>query len=148
MDMGFGKEITYGLFFLFWQLIQSTSSSKMLPNKDISTNYTEEFPRLAPPFMTTMQRYLLRQSKRTSNSLQPPCFHLEVMGLSTNFQKSQVAPTRCDNLDLDDILQSFLATRSTFSMRYLGLPLSIYCLQRIDFQPLEEKIADKIGSGN
>jgi hypothetical protein len=87
MDMGFGKEITYGLFFLFWQLIQSTSSSKMLPNKDISTNYTEEFPRLAPPFMTTMQRYLLRQSKRTSNSLRPPLLPSGGHGLKYQFPK-------------------------------------------------------------
>ena len=68
------------------------------------------------------------------------CFG-EVTGLVTNCSKSMVAPIRCDHLDLDDILHSFLANRSTFPMKYLGLPLSVRRLKRIRFQPLEDKFA-------
>ena len=71
------------------------------------------------------------------------CFG-EVTVLITNCSKSMVAPIRCDHLDLDDILHSFSANRSTFPMKYLGLPLSVKRLNRIHFQPLEDKIASKI----
>jgi hypothetical protein len=52
----------------------------------------------------------------------------DVTGLNTNCQKSFVAPIRCENIDLDDILQFFPGIRSTFPLRYLGLPLSIHHL--------------------
>jgi hypothetical protein len=52
----------------------------------------------------------------------------DVTGLNTNCQKSFVAPIRCVNIDLDDILQFFPGIRSTFPLRYPGLPLSIHHL--------------------
>jgi hypothetical protein len=54
----------------------------------------------------------------------------EVTGLEANPQKSLVAPIQCDGLDLEDILQPFPATRTSFPMRYLGLPLSVYSLKQ------------------
>ena len=48
-----------------------------------------------------------------------------VTGLVTNCNKSHVAAIRCEGLDLDGILQSFPASRTTFPMKYLGLPLSV-----------------------
>jgi mannosylglycoprotein endo-beta-mannosidase len=68
----------------------------------------------------------------------------EVTGLVTNCAKGQVAPIRCDNIDLVDILQAFPATQVSFPMRYLGLPLSVTRLKRIHFQPLEDKVASKL----
>ena len=68
----------------------------------------------------------------------------EVTGLTTNCSKSLVAPIRCDSLDLDDILSSFPANRSSFPMKYLGLPLSTKRLKTIHFQPLEDKIAAQL----
>ena len=62
----------------------------------------------------------------------------------TNCSKSLVAPIRCDNVDLPDILQSFPAQRSTFPVKYLGLPLTVKRLKRIHFQPLEDKIAAQL----
>jgi hypothetical protein len=59
----------------------------------------------------------------------------DVTSLVTNCTKSQVAPIRCEGLDLDHILQAFSATRTTFPMKYLGLPLSAKRLKRIHFQP-------------
>ena len=72
----------------------------------------------------------------------------DVTGLSANCQKSLVAPIRCDSIDLADVLDSFPATQTTFPMKYLGLPLSIFRLKRGDFQHLEDKIARKLAFGN
>lgn len=63
----------------------------------------------------------------------------EVTGLITNCAKSLVAPIRCDNINLDDILQAF-----PFPMRYLGLPLSVKRLKSIHFQDLLDKVAGKL----
>lgn len=68
----------------------------------------------------------------------------EVTGLVTNLEKSSVAPIRCSGIDLSAVLQCFPAVRSSFPMRYLGLPLSVHRLRRSDFQHLEDKIAGKL----
>jgi hypothetical protein len=60
--------------------------------------------------------------------------------LCTNFLKSQVVPIRCNNIDLDEVLQGIPATRDSFLLRYLRLPLSVWSLRRRDFQHLEDKI--------
>lgn len=70
----------------------------------------------------------------------------EVTGLVTNCSKSLVAPIRCGNIDLDDILSAFLAVRTSSPMRYLGLSLSVKRLKRIHFQHLEDKVAGKLPS--
>ena len=67
----------------------------------------------------------------------------DVTGLATNCSKSLVAPIRCENVDLPDILQSFPAKRSSFPMKYLGLPLSVKRLKRIHYQPIEDKVASQ-----
>ena len=38
--------------------------------------------------------------------------------------------------------------RATFPIRYLGLPLSVWCLKRVDFQHLEDKVAGKVPTWN
>jgi hypothetical protein len=48
----------------------------------------------------------------------------EVTGLVTSCAKSQVAPIKCDDIDLEDVLQPFSARLTTFPMCYLVLPLS------------------------
>jgi hypothetical protein len=72
----------------------------------------------------------------------------EVNGLCTNFSKSFVVPIRCENIDLDNVLEGLPATRATFPLRYLGLPLSVWCLRRRDFQHLEDKCAGKLPTWN
>jgi hypothetical protein len=72
----------------------------------------------------------------------------EVTGLCTNFSKSQVVPIRCGNIDLDDILDGIPATRASFPLRYLGLPLSVWSLRRRDFQQLEDKCAGRFPTWN
>jgi hypothetical protein len=65
----------------------------------------------------------------------------EVTGLCTNFLKIYVVPTRCGNIDLNDVLEGIPATRATFPLRYLGLTHSVWSLRRRDFQHLEDKCA-------
>ena len=67
-----------------------------------------------------------------------------VTGLVTNCSKSQVVAIRCENVDLDTILQAFPASRTTFPMKYLGLPLTVGRLKSSHFQPLIDKAASKL----
>jgi hypothetical protein len=71
-----------------------------------------------------------------------------VTGLCTNFLKSSVAAIRCTNIDLNDVLHDIPATRASFPMRYLGLPLFVWCLRRRDFQHLEDKCVGKLPTWN
>ena len=68
----------------------------------------------------------------------------EVTGLCTNFHKSSVLPIRCNHLNLEHILQGLPAIRASFPIRYLGLPLSVWQLKKVDLQFLEDKIAGKL----
>jgi hypothetical protein len=69
-------------------------------------------------------------------------------GLCTNFSKSHVVPICCNNIDLDDVLEGIPATRASFPLRYLGLPLSLWCLRGRDFQHLEDKCVRKLPTWN
>jgi hypothetical protein len=69
-----------------------------------------------------------------------------VTGLTTNVQKSSVSPIRCDGLDLTSILAAFPASRAAFPIFYLGLPLSLGRLKRVDFQPLVDKASSKLAN--
>lgn len=66
------------------------------------------------------------------------------MGLCTNFHKSSTVPIRCNHLELEPILRSIPVTRATFPIKYLGLPLSVWQLRKVDFQYLEGNAAGKL----
>jgi hypothetical protein len=84
-------------------------------------------------------------NKEDINFLASTLHHFgDVTCLLTNCAKSQVVPIRCADIDLEDTLQAFLATHTSFPMKYLGLPLSVKRLKRIHFQPLEDKVATKL----
>jgi hypothetical protein len=72
----------------------------------------------------------------------------EVTGLCTNFLKSSVVAIRCANIDSDEVLEDMPATRASFPLKYLGLPLSVWRLRRRDFQHLEDKCAGKLPTWN
>jgi hypothetical protein len=59
-----------------------------------------------------------------------------------------VVPIRCGNVDLDEVLHGIPAARASFPLRYLGLPLSVWCLRQRDFQSLEDKCAGKLPTWN
>lgn len=71
----------------------------------------------------------------------------EVTGLCTNFHKSLVAPIRCNHINLENTLQNFPTTMTTFHIRYLGLPLSVWTLKKVDFQYLLDKVGASLPLG-
>lgn len=50
----------------------------------------------------------------------------------------------CNYLNLGLVLQNLLAKRATFPMTYLGFPLMVWQLRKVDFQYLEDKAAGKL----
>lgn len=46
-----------------------------------------------------------------------------ITGLVTNFEKSSIHPIRCENIHLQEILQHFPDTCSSFPCKYLGTQL-------------------------
>jgi hypothetical protein len=68
----------------------------------------------------------------------------EASGLHNNVQKSNVYPIRCSEEVLLEVQTLMPCEISTFSCRYLGLPLSLHMLTRQHFQPFVDKIADQL----
>ena len=64
----------------------------------------------------------------------------------TNVEKCTVTTIRCAGVDLDRVLAPFPAKRVAFPFKYLGLPLTIHRLRRVDFQPLIDKVAGRLSS--
>ena len=69
-----------------------------------------------------------------------------VSGLHINLQKSSVHPIRCQDIDLDHVLASFVGARESFPCRYLGLQLHTRSLQKVHVQPLIECIGQRLPS--
>lgn len=57
----------------------------------------------------------------------------KVTDVCTNFHTSSVVPICCNHLNLENILQSLSETRTSFPLRYLGLPISVWQL-KVDLQ--------------
>jgi exonuclease III len=68
----------------------------------------------------------------------------DATGLRTNLDKTEVFPIRCEGVDLADALSAFPAKLATFPGRYLGLPLHIRRLRKVDLQPLIDKYGARI----
>jgi hypothetical protein len=68
----------------------------------------------------------------------------DVTGLMTNVEKSSVAPIRCDDIDLTSVLAGFPAMLTQFPIKYLGLPLSLKRLRRVDLQAYIDKAASRL----
>ncbi|WVZ95975.1 hypothetical protein U9M48_041672 [Paspalum notatum var. saurae] len=68
----------------------------------------------------------------------------EATGLRTNISKSSIVPISCGGLNLDEILAGFPAPRTSFPTRYLGIPLTVMRLKKVDFQYLLDKISRKL----
>jgi hypothetical protein len=59
-------------------------------------------------------------------------------------KKTEVFPISCHDLDLEDILEGFPASIKSFPCQYLGLPLHLKRLQKIDFMPLLGKVGGNL----
>jgi hypothetical protein len=57
----------------------------------------------------------------------------EATGLRTNIQKSPVMPIKCAGLNLDKFIAGFLASRTSFPIKYIGIPLTVARLKKVDF---------------
>jgi hypothetical protein len=71
------------------------------------------------------------------------CFG-KASGLVTNMTKTEVFPIRCADIDLDAVLLAFPAKLAAFPRKYLGRPLHVRRLRKVDLQPLIDKIAGKL----
>uniref|UniRef100_A0A0A9GPV4 Reverse transcriptase zinc-binding domain-containing protein n=1 Tax=Arundo donax TaxID=35708 RepID=A0A0A9GPV4_ARUDO len=68
----------------------------------------------------------------------------EATGLRINVNKCNVATIRCQDMDLDDILQDFAGQRTTFAVTYLGLPITMGRLKLIHVQHIQDKAKEKM----
>jgi len=67
-------------------------------------------------------------------------------GLITNNAKSTVYPIRCDGLDLQHVMEAFQCAVGSFPCKYLGLPLHVWAIRRVDIQPLIDKMGGKLAA--
>jgi hypothetical protein len=65
-------------------------------------------------------------------------------GLKINMSKMEIFPIRIDNTMVSQLLHNFPGKISKFLGKYLGLPLHIRKLRRIDVQPLIDKIGARL----
>lgn len=71
-------------------------------------------------------------------------FFGEVTRLKININKSIVIPIHCQTLNLDVILQNFPTARKHLPCVYLGLPLTLRNLRRVQLQPLLDKVEARL----
>jgi mannosylglycoprotein endo-beta-mannosidase len=68
----------------------------------------------------------------------------QAAGLITNRSKCAVFPIRCDDLNVDEIMEGFPCPIKNFPCQYLGLPLHYRSLHRVEIQPLIDKMANSL----
>jgi hypothetical protein len=66
--------------------------------------------------------------------------------LITNTAKSAVYPIKCDGIQLQEVMEAFQCQINSFPCKYLGLPLHVRQLRRVDVQPLLDKVAAKLST--
>jgi hypothetical protein len=64
--------------------------------------------------------------------------------LRINLEKRSVHPIRCEDIELDHVLEPFNGIRESFPCRYLGLQLHTRPLKKVHVQPLIEHIAHRL----
>jgi hypothetical protein len=65
-------------------------------------------------------------------------------GLHTNFAKCSVSPIACSDVEAADAAELMECQLAPFPVRYLGTPLSIRKLTAPAFQPLIDRLTDKL----
>ena len=88
---------------------------------------------------------LCQQKKGSIRPLELLALFGEATRLKSNFLKSTVVLIHC-NGNLRQVLIDLPAKSTHFPIKYLGLPLTIVRLQRVDFQPLADKMVAKLNS--
>jgi hypothetical protein len=65
-------------------------------------------------------------------------------GLLTNRAKCAVYPIRREDVDLQEVMAAFQCPLLSFSCKFLGLPLHLRQLPRVNVQPLIDKLAKRL----
>jgi hypothetical protein len=65
-------------------------------------------------------------------------------GLGCNFEKCQMAPIRCDDEQINLAASLFFGQVVRFLVKYLGVPFSVAKLPKSAFQPLIDRLADRL----
>ncbi|CAN6207223.1 unnamed protein product [Urochloa humidicola] len=68
----------------------------------------------------------------------------QATGLILNTEKSSVAAIRCQDADLQEILQDFAGQRANFPLAYLGLPLHLGRLRLVHLQPILDRARNRM----
>ncbi|XP_051219522.1 uncharacterized protein [Lolium perenne] len=68
----------------------------------------------------------------------------QASGLRTNFAKCSVFPIACNNEEADGAAEFMECQLAPFPIKYLGIPLSTTRLTTVSFQPLLDRLADKL----
>jgi mannosylglycoprotein endo-beta-mannosidase len=68
----------------------------------------------------------------------------KVSGLITNRDKCAVYPVQCEGIDIATVMEGFSYPIKSFPCTYLGLLLHLRQLRRVDFQPLFDKLANRL----
>jgi hypothetical protein len=90
---------------------------------------------------------LLRSTTNNINNLRDILVNFGlVTGLQTNLQKTTVSAISYGDINLDAVLASLPVARAHFPIKYLGLPLSIRRLRKVDFQCQIDKTASKLSA--
>jgi len=91
---------------------------------------------------------LLLFIKPTENDLRVVMATLNIFGLASglfsNLQKSVATPIHCSDQEILRIQDILACAIHDFPCRYLGIPLSVRKLKRVDEQPLLDKVAARI----
>jgi hypothetical protein len=65
-------------------------------------------------------------------------------GLHTNIHKYQFTLIQCTEEQIDFVQQLLPCQMVQFPCKYLGIPLSVYQLKKVDLQPLVDSVADPL----
>ena len=70
------------------------------------------------------------------------CFE-DAIGLATNLSKCHLTPIWCEDSHIHYVQRLFPCEIAEFPIKYLGIPLSVNCLLKMDIQPLVDLVANK-----
>jgi hypothetical protein len=68
----------------------------------------------------------------------------QATGMNINIAKSSVAPIRCSEINMEEILGDFAGKRVNFPIQYLGLPLTLGRTKMVHLQYIQDRAKGKL----
>jgi hypothetical protein len=84
------------------------------------------------------------ENTELDNLLKMLNFFGESSGLKINISKMEIFPIRMDSTAISQLLQNFPGKICSFLGKYLGLPLHVQKLHKVEIQPLIDKIGARL----